>query len=156
MSSSSNAPKSDPAPWLRRSMLAGAIYDLLLGLSIVGALQVLGQLLPIPFPSEPFYARTQGVLLLGLATFYAFAALDLERNIRNVAGAIVARTVGGLYVGCYPFFDSEVSAFFVVFGLLDLAWAALHIYLLKREHVGHFWPLLLRGESAFSMPRVTA
>lgn len=134
-------------------MIFGSIYDFVLGLSILCALEFLGRILPIPFPSEPFYARTQGVLLLGLGTFYAFAALDLAQNIRNVAGAIVARTVGGMYVATYPLFDAQVSSFFIVFGVLDLAWAALHLYLLHREGVARFWPLLLRGESSFRAAR---
>ncbi|MBK9384894.1 MAG: hypothetical protein IPN34_08775 [Planctomycetes bacterium] len=142
----SAAPSPGTAPLLRRSMIAGAIYDFALGLSILGALELLALVLPIPFPAEPFYARTQGALLLGLGTFYAFAAHDLQRNLRNVAGAIVARTAGGLYISIYPLCDPSVSPFFLLFGGLDLLWAALHLYLLRRERVARFWPLLWRGE----------
>lgn len=142
----SAAPSPCAAPLLRRSMVAGALYDFALGLSILFALELLAVLLPIPLPREPFYARTQGALLLGLGTFYAFAAHDLQRNLRNVAGAIVARTVGGLYISIYPLCDPSVSPFFLLFGGIDLLWAALHLYLLRRERVARFWPLLWRGE----------
>jgi hypothetical protein len=134
------------APWLRRSMIAGATYDFALGLAILCALELQALLLPIPLPSEPFYARTQGALLLGLGTFYAFAAHDLERNLRNVAGAITARAAGGLYICAYPLCDASVSPWFLLFGGIDLAWAALHLFLLRRENIARFWPLLLRGD----------
>lgn len=126
-------------------MRAGAAYDLAVGLVIVTALEPLSRLLPIPFPTEPFYARMQGVLLIGLGTFYAFAAHDLDRNLRNVAGAIAIRTLGGLYLVGYVL-TGTIAPFFSFFGAVDLAFGAWHLVLLRKERKASFWPLLLRGE----------
>lgn len=121
------------APNLRRSMAAGAIYDLGLGLSIVVALEFLSSILPIPFPSEPFYARVVGVLLIGLGVFYGIAALDLRGHVRNVGGAVLVRTFGGTYLIAYAALDASVSWCFLVFGIVDLMWALLHVVLLHHE-----------------------
>lgn len=127
-------------------MRVGAAYDFAVGLSIVAALEQLSRVLPIPFPSEPFYARMQGVLLMGLGVFYAFAAHDLERNLRNVAGAIAVRTAGGLYLGIYAL-TGAIAPFFLAFAAADLAFAAWHAWLLRAERSARFLPLLLRGEA---------
>lgn len=131
---------------LRTSMVVGATYDLLVGATIVVALEPLSKLLPIPFPTEPFYARMQGVLLIGLGVFYAFAAHDLERNLRNVAGAIVIRLLGGAYLHA-SVVCADVAPFFHVFAAVDVALGLVHLWLLRTERRARFWPLLLRGEA---------
>lgn len=132
------------SPRLRASMVVGTVYDLVVGLTIVVALKPLSAVVPIPFPAEPFYARMQGVLLMGLGVFYAFAAMDLERNLRNVAGAVLIRLVGGGYLVGYAL-AADISWFFHVFGALDLAFGAWHLALLRGERGIAFAPLLLRG-----------
>jgi hypothetical protein len=129
---------------LRISMIAGASYDVMVGLVLVVALEPLSRLLPIPFPAEPFYARMLGVLLAGLGVFYAFAAHDLERNLRCVAGAILIRLAGGGYLVAYAAL-SDIAPFFYVFGAADLAFGAWHLMLLHRERRIGWLPLLLRG-----------
>lgn len=129
---------------LATSMAVGSLYDAALGLSIVLALEPLSKVLPIPFPSEPFYARMQGVLLIGLAVFYALPALDLERHLRVVAGAIVLRLLGGAYVIGYAL-TGEIAPFFYVFGVADLAFGFWHAWLLRKERgIGFIATLLGR------------
>jgi len=131
---------------LRFSMTCGAAYDLAVGAAIALALRGLAAVLPIPYPQEPFYARMLGVLLVALGVFYAFAAHDLERNLRIVAGAIVARVVGGLYlVACAA--SGEIAPFFHVFGGVDLAFGIWHLVLLRSERRTAFLPLLLHGRA---------
>lgn len=130
---------------LSRSMAVGSCYDAALGLSIVLALEPLSKVLPIPFPSEPFYARMQGVFLIGLAVFYALPALDLERHLRVVAGAIFLRLLGGAYVIGYAA-TGEIAPFFHLFGAADLAFGIWHWALLVKERrVGFVATLLGRA-----------
>lgn len=129
---------------LQRSMQVGAVYDIVVGLTIVTALEPLSRVLPIPFPSEPFYARMQGILLIGLGVLYALPALDLERNLRVVAGAIFVRAVGGGYLLGYTA-TGTIAPFFYVFALADLAFAIWHWILLRKERGIGFTRLLLRG-----------
>jgi hypothetical protein len=127
-------------------MKLGALYDIVLGLLILAALQLLAGILPIPMPHQPFYARMAGLLLIGLGGFYALAGLDIERHLRLVPVAISVRAVGGAYIALYPLLDGSVSWFFIVFGALDIGWAAVHLALLRAERGIGFWPLLIRGE----------
>ena len=134
------------APRLRVSMQVGALYDLLLGLSIVMILEPLSTILPIPYPAEPFYARVVGVLLVALAGFYAMTAAELDRHIRNVGAAVFARTFGGLYLLIYATLDASVSWFFIVFGTLDLIFALWHTILLHKEAGIPLLTLIWHGE----------
>lgn len=127
---------------LSTSMAFGSIYDAVLGLSIVFALEPMSRILPIPFPAEPFYARMQGIFLIGLAVFYALPALDLERHLRVVAGAIFLRLLGGAYVIGYAA-TGEISPFFHAFGAADLAFGLWHWLLLRKERGAGFLETLL-------------
>lgn len=131
---------------LKRSMAVGAVYDIVVGLTIVTALEPLSRVLPIPFPSEPFYARMQGILLIGLGVLYALPAVDLKRNLRVVAGAIFVRAVGGGYLLCYTA-TGTIAPFFYAFALADLSFAIWHSVLLRKEHGIGFARLLLRGDA---------
>ena len=131
---------------LRMSMSAGAWYDAIVGASIVVALPQLSNVLSIPLPAEPFYARMQGVLLMGLGLLYALAAVDLERHLRIVAAAIVIRLVGGGYLAASVPLQG-IDPFFYAFAGMDLLFALIHLTLLKRERKARFWPLLLHGQA---------
>jgi hypothetical protein len=117
---------------LSRSMAAGSLYDGVLGLSILLALEPLSRILPIPFPSEPFYARMHGIFLLGLCLVYALPAIDLERHLRLVAVAILIRLGGGLYVIGYAA-TGEIAPFFHLFGAIDVVFGLWHLGLLHTE-----------------------
>ena len=126
-------------------MAVGAVYDALLGLGIVLFLHRLSQLLSIPYPGEPIYARMTGVLLIGLAIFYGFAAHQVDRSLRNVAGAILIRALGGFYLIAYTLMGGVPKIFFL-FGLVDLIFATWHWTLLRGR--ARFWKLLLSGDDS--------
>lgn len=104
-------------------MLAGATYDLVVGLVIAVALQWLSRWIPVPYPAEPLYARLCGILLMGLGALYGAAALTIPYSINSVCVAIGIRTVGGVFLLVMPFFDTTVSRFMAVFGAIDLFFA---------------------------------
>lgn len=105
---------------LRAALFAGAIYDILVGLAIVFALRGLSQILPIPFPAEPLYARLCGVLLAGLGALYGAAAVTIPFSMASIYVAIAIRAAGGLFLLIVPFFDESIARFFAVFGAVDL------------------------------------
>jgi hypothetical protein len=133
-----------PCHALRASIGIGAAYDLVAGVSIAVALEPLSRLLPIPYPLEPFYARLCGVLLAGLGVLYSLAYFDIEQHLRIVAAAVLVRTAGGLFLAGYVLWPGA-PWFFLVFGGIDLAFAAWHLVLLHTEARTPFWPLLFRG-----------
>lgn len=105
---------------LRLALFAGAIYDIVAGLSIAIAIRPLSQILPIPLPAEPIYARLCGVLLTGLGTLYAAAALSIPYSMGSVKVAVGIRASGGVFLLFAPFFDSAIPRFLAVFGAIDL------------------------------------
>ena len=108
---------------LRAALLVGAAYDFVVGLLIAAALQLLSTILPIPFPTEPIYARLCGVLLMGLGAFYATTALTLPQSKLSVLAAIGIRTVGGGFLTLAPLVDRGIAPFLAVFGAVDLVFA---------------------------------
>lgn len=108
---------------LRTSLLAGAAYDLAVGLSIVAALRPLSTVLPIPYPAEPIYARLCGVLLAGLGALYGATALALPHSALAARVAMLIRLGGGAFLVAAPLVDAGVPPFLAVFGAVDLAFA---------------------------------
>jgi hypothetical protein len=87
--------------WLRGSLVAGAVYDLVFALLMVAAPGVPARILdlPLPAPETMFYLWVLAVLLTMLAAFYLLAARDTRRYSGNVAVAIGGRLLGGLVLG---------------------------------------------------------
>jgi hypothetical protein len=88
--------------WLRGSLVAGAIYDLIFALLMVAAPGVPARLLDLPLPPLPegaFYLWILAVVLAMLAALYLLAARDTRRYSGIVAVAIAGRLLGGLVLG---------------------------------------------------------
>lgn len=88
--------------WLRGSLVAGAIYDLVFALLMVAAPGVPARLLDLPLPPLPegaFYLWILAVVLAMLAALYLLAARDTRRYSGIVAVAIAGRLLGGLVLG---------------------------------------------------------
>jgi hypothetical protein len=128
---------------LRSSLIAGAIYDALLGFGMLLQLQRLADFLSLKLPPQLLYPRSVGVLLVALGLFYFLAAADCARSLRGAAGAVVVRAGGGAFVLGHGIVDGEFAI--VGMGLVDLAWAALHLVLLQRASGRGLGVVLLRG-----------
>lgn len=88
--------------WLRGSLVAGAVYDLVFALLMVAAPGVPARLLDLPLPPLPegaFYLWILAVVLAMLAALYLLAARDTRRYSGIVAVAIAGRLLGGLVLG---------------------------------------------------------
>lgn len=87
--------------WLRGSLVAGAVYDLVFALLMVAAPGVPARILdlPLPPPETMFYLWVMAVLLSMLAALYLLAARDTRRYSGIVAVAIGGRLLGGLALG---------------------------------------------------------
>lgn len=117
---------------LRASLLAGAAYDAAAALAIFFALPLLSSLLGIPIPPDPLYVRFVGILLLGLALFYATAATGERPDRRLAAAAAIFRLVGGAAVGAQvPLAGAPPG--FLAFAAADLAFGAWHAIALRRS-----------------------
>lgn len=104
---------------LRTALCVGALYDLVLGFSIVVGLQWLALLLPVPYPADPVYARLCGVLLIGLGSFQGAAGITLPSSIPSVHVTIAIRLFGALFLLAAPVVDRSVAPFLAIFGAVD-------------------------------------
>jgi hypothetical protein len=128
---------------LRASLVAGALYDVAAALAIFFALPLLSRFLGIPIPPDPLYVRFVGILLLGLALFYAVAAGGARPDRHLAAAAATFRILGGLAVGLQvPL--AGAPAGFLSFAAADVAFGAWHAVALRRLG-SNVIPLLLAG-----------
>lgn len=137
--------------WLGRTMLAGALYDLVLGLLGLFSPSLVIRLMHLAAPGELFYFYFWPLLHLVFACFGVLAWMDVKRNVVIVTGAIIARTI-------YAFF------MFVAVGALQarMAWAVLggvslllaggHYVFLRLSDFS-FWEVLLRAGNPPAMWR---
>ena len=116
---------------LRRSLGAGALYDLVLGLGILLAGPELGDALGAPV-RDPFHFHLAALPLLLLPALYGAAARAADPDPFRPA-VLWARGGGGaLLLAFTAAFRPEAPAVYVAIGALDLAWAALHAALWRR------------------------
>ncbi|MEM6794520.1 MAG: hypothetical protein AAF725_11105 [Acidobacteriota bacterium] len=111
--------------WLRISLVAGALYDLVFALLMVTAPDLPEKLLGLPQPGEAFYLWLMAVLLTMLAGFYLFAAYDPRAYSGNILIAIVGRGAGFLALGFAGLRDPALSGLLPL-ALADLLFAASH------------------------------
>ncbi|MEO1368887.1 MAG: hypothetical protein AAFX50_17055 [Acidobacteriota bacterium] len=80
--------------WLKISLVAGAIYDLIFAAVIVAAPELPEKLLQVRPPGDSFYLWLIAIFLTMLAAFYFYAAYDPRAYSGNIRVAIVGRTAG--------------------------------------------------------------
>lgn len=121
--------------WLRGSLVAGAVYDLVFALLMVAAPGVPARILDLPLPPLPegaFYLWVMAVLLSMLAALYLLAARDTRRYSGIVAVAIGGRLLGGLALAIAAWRGPGLE------GLYPLAAADAAFGL---AHAAFWWPI---------------
>ncbi len=125
----------DASAALRLSLWAGAIFDAAAALAIFFALPLLSRILSIPVPEDLLYVRFVGILLLGLALFYAVGATAPGGDLRLAAAATAFRLAGGAAVGLQvPL--AGAPAGFLAFAAADVGFGAWHGLALARARAG--------------------
>lgn len=120
--------------WLRGSLVAGAVYDLVFALLMVAAPGVPARLLglPLPPPETMFYLWVLAVLLAMLAALYLLAARDTRRYSGIVAVAIGGRLLGALVMAIAAWRGPGIESLY----LLAAADAAFGL-----AHAAFWWPI---------------
>ncbi len=120
--------------WLRGSLVAGAVYDLIFALLMVAAPGVPARLLdlPLPPPETMFYLWVMAVLLIMLAALYLLAARDTRRYSGIVAVAIAGRLLGALVLAFAAWRGPGLEGLY----LLAAADAAFGL-----AHAAFWWPI---------------
>lgn len=129
--------------WLGRTMLLGAVHDVVLGLAGLlfpaRVLEVMGALPPL----ERFYFYLWPLLYLVFACFGILAWLDVKRNILIVTGAIVARVLYAVFTFASVLFLAAPSSL-AILGTISVALAVTHYVLLRLSDFA-FWEVLFRA-----------
>ena len=133
--------------FVRRTMLAGAIYDILFAVPIATAPGWLSGMIGVPMPDQEVYLRFLGVFLLGLAGFYLQPVFNTGRYLGNVAVAAALRAAGGIFMFAGVLAYHQPRAFLLL-GAGDLAFAVVHFLSLAPFTGWRFW----RAASADSAP----
>ena len=118
--------------WVARSMAAGAAYDLVFAIAILGFLRPAARLLALEPPADPTYLRLNGVFLIVLALMYLLAAARPARYQGVVFVAVIARGLGAAYFAAVARLGPGPASTFLALGSVDLAFALLHATLLVR------------------------
>lgn len=121
---------------LRRSLVAGAVYDLLLAAFVLffaaGFLRFLGH----PDPSSPFHFRLAALPLLLLPALYLGAARARELQAFRLP-VLWARGGGGSLVILGALIHRpDATWIYLAVGALDLGWGALHLILWREASAG--------------------
>jgi len=110
--------------WLKRSLYAGALFDALFGMPLLGAPQAVADIFHITPPPD-VYSRLIGLLLLMLAGIYYHAAQEPHRYVGVIVVAIAGRSAGAcLFVAAA--LGRTAPAVFLYVGLVDLTLAVAH------------------------------
>jgi hypothetical protein len=111
---------------LRRSLVAGAVYDLVLGCFILVVGSRVMASLGHPVTGFEFYFTLAAAPLLLLAVLYAVAAVSRPIDVFR-APVLWARGGGGVIILLLTAVHRPGAAWlFFVIGAVDLLWAALH------------------------------
>ena len=118
---------------LRSALVLGALYDLILGVFMIGPGPATMRLLGAPLEgSAAYWFRLSALPLLILPVFYFSAArsqyLDAFRT-----PVLALRGLGGGFVLASLLLGPRPAWLVAVVGLLDLAWAVLYLKLWRQD-----------------------
>lgn len=111
--------------WLKISLRAGAIYDLVFAAMMVFAPHLATQFLDLQPPGEPYYLWLIAVFLVMLSGFYALAAYDPEAYRGNVDIAVIGRFLGFVAMAAGAWGRPEMWGLWVLAGA-DLVFSIAH------------------------------
>ena len=118
-----------PRTWLRRSLVAGAVYDLVLGLFVLtlgpDLMARLGHPLSV---AALFYFRLAALPLCILPIVYISAARSPHVDAFRIP-VLGLRGLGGGLVLASLLLGPEPAWLFLAIGFGDLGWAMLHAFL---------------------------
>lgn len=117
--------------------LIGGIYEILFGslmiFFIVPLLNLLG--LNITQLDYPIFAHTAGLLAIILGTILSFSAQNVEKYLLNIVLIIILRLAIQIVICVNVFLIPAIGLGLFIFGLIDLIFALITIYLIKTANL---------------------
>ena len=122
--------------YLRTSLIAGSLYDVVFAVFTLVVPRLGSALLGIPLPAVEVYLRFTGVFLIILALFYMLPVLHPGRYLGNVSVAIVGRTAGSVFLATAAL-GFGLPRMFLLLAAGDTFFAVLHFVFLARAEGGN-------------------
>lgn len=129
--------------WLGKTMLIGAVYDVLLAVAGFVFPRWVAQLIGMPDLVAIFGLYQWSMVHVVFACFCVLAWMDVKRNIVIVSGAVLARVIYAVLMLVLVLFVGAPVAWLILGGI-SLLLAAAHVVLLRMSDFG-FWEVLLRA-----------
>ncbi len=112
--------------YLRISLAAGIVYDLVFAAFILIYPSLISFLFNIAEPRELIYLKLNAVFLVVLCLFYALAVYRPEQYQGNITVAVIARFTGAVYFAVWVGFFGAPAVFLILaagdaaFGIVQL------------------------------------
>jgi hypothetical protein len=117
---------------LRASLVAGAVYDLILAGGLTLAPQLVGKALRLPLPAQPLYLWLLAILATMLAVLYLVAAEDPRRYSAVVVVAIGGRLAGAAAFALAALRDPTLDGLWTP-AVVDLVFGVVHAVAWSRQ-----------------------
>jgi uncharacterized protein YjeT (DUF2065 family) len=123
---------------LQISLLLGAVYDWFFGLSLLLIPALLAKIISLEMPAEQIYLRLNGLFLIIIGVFYALYWFHREKYPAVPLIAVLARFSGLIFfTGAWALFSYPIT--FLLLGLGDGLWSAIHLTLILKEKTIKAW-----------------
>jgi hypothetical protein len=137
--------------WLGKTMLAGAVWDVLLALVSLVFPGWLAGVMGLTLPQPVFYFYLWSIIHLVFACFGVLAWMDTKRNIVIVIGAITGRVIYAVFMFLSVLF-LDVRPAWAIAGGISLILAVVHYVLLRLSDFG-FWEVFIQAGNPPGMRR---
>ena len=122
---------------LKLVSLIGGIYEIIFGFLllffIIPLLNLLG--LNITKLDYPIFAHTAGVLAIIIGLILSFSAYNVEKYLLNIILIIILRLIIQIVIYVNIILIPAIGLGLLIFGLIDLFFALITIYLIKTSNL---------------------
>ena len=122
---------------LKLVSLIGGIYEIFFGFMliffIIPLLNLLG--LNINQLEYPIFAHTGGLLAIIIGLMLSFSAYNVEKYLLNIILIIILRLIIQIVIVVNIFLIPTIGLGLLIFGLIDLIFALITIYLIKTSNL---------------------
>ena len=122
---------------LKLVSLIGGIYEIIFGVLliffIVPLLNLLG--LNITKLDYPIFAHTAGLLAIIIGLMLSFSAYNVEKYLLNIILIIILRLIIQIVIYVNIVLIPTIGLGLLIFGLIDLIFALITIYLIKASNL---------------------
>ncbi len=122
---------------LKLVSLIGGIYEIIFGFILIFFIMPLLNLLGLNITrlDYPIFAHTAGLLAIIIGLILSFSAYNVEKYLLNIILIIILRLIIQIVIFINIVLIPTIGLGLLIFGLIDLVFALLTIYLIKTSNL---------------------